>query len=199
MTTNGLSCPVCEKTSLVPENFSDDFKFEGKPLHVDNLEGYRCTECNAEPIMPDQIKRNHSRITDAKRAVLGFLSGEQIREGRRSLGLSQPDAAVIFGGGVHGFSKYERGETIQSAPMDRLLRLVFEHPELLNQVRHWSGVQAESTEGPYEGYIKDTAVSVCVGSNGIPKRKPVIRTSTKKILTAAAKYKSVDDEYALAS
>jgi len=39
------------------------------------------------------------------------------------LGLTQHAASSIFGGGLNAFSKYERGEVIQSKAMDKLIRV----------------------------------------------------------------------------
>jgi len=52
-----------------------------------------------------------------------MLSGDQISRIRIALGLSQREAASLFGGGYNAFNKYESGEVLQSFAMDRLLRL----------------------------------------------------------------------------
>jgi len=52
----------------------------------------------------------------------------------------------IFGGGANAFSKYERGEVIQSVPMDRLLRLVARYPVLLVELALKAGVRVQSIE-----------------------------------------------------
>jgi len=49
--------------------------------------------------------------------------------------LTQKDASSLFGGGANAFSKYERGDVIQSDAMDRLMRLVKQHPGLLGDLR----------------------------------------------------------------
>lgn len=56
------------------------------------------------------------------------------RRARRTLGLSQEEAARLFGGGRNAFSKYERGEVAQSVAMDRLIRLCLSHPELVKEL-----------------------------------------------------------------
>jgi HTH-type transcriptional regulator/antitoxin MqsA len=135
-------CPVCGEAALKPAIFSDTFKYNERDLVVGGLEGYECAKCKSEPIFPAQIRRNHLRIMDAKRTADGLLSGNQIRKARELLGLSQQEAATIFGGGTNGFSKYERGETAQSVAMDRLLRLVIADPSKLDQLRAMAGMPA---------------------------------------------------------
>jgi HTH-type transcriptional regulator/antitoxin MqsA len=133
-------CPVCGKAALKPATYSDTFKHNDGDLVVDGLEGYDCASCKSEPMFPEQIRRNERRIREAKRRADGLLSGNQIREAREQLGLSQQEAATIFGGGTNGFSKYERGETAQSVAMDRLLRLVMADPSKLDELRAMAGM-----------------------------------------------------------
>jgi HTH-type transcriptional regulator/antitoxin MqsA len=128
--------------------FSDTFKHNERDLVIGELEGHECRHCKSEPMFPDEIRRNQLRITDAKRQADGLLSGHQIRKARELLGLSQQEAATIFGGGTNGFSKYERGETAQSVAMDRLLRLVMADPSKLDQLRAMAGM---STRPPVSG------------------------------------------------
>lgn len=139
MTDKQPNCPVCEKGELTTTVYSDTFSHNGKPLQVHGLEGYRCDRCGADPIFPDQIKRNQTRIADAKRKADGLLSGMEILRIREHLRLTQKQAAEIFGGGEKAFAKYERGEVIQSAAMDSLLRLVDRHPALLAEVSRFRG------------------------------------------------------------
>jgi HTH-type transcriptional regulator/antitoxin MqsA len=50
------------------------------------------------------------------------------------LGLTQKQAAEIFGGGVNAFSRYERGEVEPGPSTVKLLHLLDKHPELLPEV-----------------------------------------------------------------
>jgi HTH-type transcriptional regulator/antitoxin MqsA len=131
---------VCGLAALKPATYSNTFKHNERDLVVEGLEGYDCASCNSEPIFPEQIRRNERKIREAKRLADGLLSGNQIREARERLGLSQQEAATIFGGGTNGFSKYERGETAQSVAMDRLLRLVIADPSKLDELRAMAGI-----------------------------------------------------------
>jgi HTH-type transcriptional regulator/antitoxin MqsA len=102
------------------------------PLKVEGLQGMRCANCGADPVLTPQIRANQILIADAKRASDGLLSGAQIRELRERLGLSQSRAAEIFGGGVTAFSKYERGQVVQSAVMDKMLRTALAFPQVVS-------------------------------------------------------------------
>jgi HTH-type transcriptional regulator/antitoxin MqsA len=140
MNSKTETCPVCGATPLTGVTYSDTFKHNERDLVVDGLERYDCASCHSEPMFPDQIRRNERRIREAKRLADGLLSGNQIRRAREVLGLSQQEAAAIFGGGTNGFSKYERGETAQSVAMDRLLRLVIADPSKLDELRAMAGI-----------------------------------------------------------
>ena len=133
-------CPVCGEAALTSVIFSDTFRHNEQDVAVDGLEGNECSKCKSDPIFTEQIRRNERRIRDAKRLADGLLSAQQIRKAREQLGLSQQEAAAIFGGGTNGFSKYERGETAQSVAMDRLLRLVIADPSKLDELRAMAGM-----------------------------------------------------------
>ena len=137
-------CPVCGEAALKPAIYSNTFRHNDRELVVDGLEGYDCSSCKSEPIFPEQIRRNDRLIREARRLADGLLSGTQIREAREQLGLSQQEAANLFGGGTNGFSKYERGETAQSVAMDRLLRLVMADPSKLDELRAMAGMSTQS-------------------------------------------------------
>jgi len=144
-------CPVCEQGVLTPQVYSDDIQHVGKTLRVDNLERYLCSACGADPVLTDQIRRNQVRISDAKRQADGFLTSDEIRELRERLQLSQPDAAILFGGGPNAFSKYERGEVIQSSAMDRLLRCTLAFPYMVGYLRALAGLEPQIAEtGAYK-------------------------------------------------
>lgn len=135
MSNSKLICPLCEWGVLTARTYSDTFQHHGLDLTVDGLEGYLCAACGADPIFEDQIRRNHLRVIDARRRADGLLTGAEIRALREHLGLTQKEASEVFGGGANAFSKYERGEVVQSVPMDRLLRLVDRYPLLLEDLK----------------------------------------------------------------
>lgn len=139
-----ITCPVCEEGHLHEARFAGDFKHGDRMVHVDDLECYRCDACGADPVLEEQIRRNHLKVADAKRRLDGLLSGGEVKAIRELLHLSQNEAAELFGGGANAFSKYERGDVLQSKPMDRLLRLTARFPFLLNALREECGMEPVS-------------------------------------------------------
>lgn len=130
-----VQCPVCSSNSLTLGTFTHTLMVEDKTLQVDGLEHYLCADCGADPAFPDQIRRNELKITDARKHLQGLLTSAEIRAVRLGLGLSQSEAAALFGGGANAFSKYERGNVVQSMPMDRLLRLAQAIPVVVTILR----------------------------------------------------------------
>lgn len=154
MSDKYLICPVCEAGELESIVYTDTFQHAGREISVADLEGYACPQCGADPIFEDQIRRNHARIADAKRKADGLLTGSEIKALRERLGLTQKDAADIFGGGANAFSKYERGDVSQSVAMDRLLRMVGRYPALLADLRGgWPEVERTSAANDSIGYV----------------------------------------------
>lgn len=139
MSNEPILCPVCEEGHLYESRFAGDFKHGDRTIHVEDLECCRCDVCGADPVLEDQIRRNHLKVADAKRKSDGLLTGEEVRRARDALGLSQSEAADLFGGGANAFSKYERGDVLQSKAMDRLIRLTLRYPFLLDDLHRLSG------------------------------------------------------------
>jgi HTH-type transcriptional regulator/antitoxin MqsA len=149
-----LVCPVCEKGRLTPQTYSEEFCHGGKVLRVDGLEGYQCDTCGADPVFEDQIRRGHAKYQDARRRADGLLTGSEIRAYRKRRGLTQQQTSRIFGGGANAFSKYERGDVIQSVAMDRLIRACIRHPEVLVELADEAGIVVAATDVD-TGYVTE--------------------------------------------
>ncbi len=125
-------CPICETGLLSGQVHTGEIKYHDRVVQVPDLEFSQCSNCDADPVLADQAKRNQVRFSDAKRKIDGLLSAADIRNARRYLGLTQHAASSVFGGGLNAFSKYERGEVIQSKAMDKLIRLSCRYPDAWN-------------------------------------------------------------------
>ena len=120
---NRNTCPICEIGTLSKLVHTGEIQYRGRAVQVDDLEYSLCNKCGADPVLVEQAKRNQVRFSDTKREIDGLLSSADIRKARRYLGLTQHAASNVFGGGLNAFSKYERGEVIQSKAMDKLIRV----------------------------------------------------------------------------
>ncbi|HAI58915.1 MAG TPA: type II toxin-antitoxin system MqsA family antitoxin [Xanthomonadaceae bacterium] len=133
--SNTHECALCGASAVHATTYSDTFIHRGVETPVDGLEVMRCDACGAELIEADQARRNYRKMVDIGRTIDGLLTGDAIVNLRKRLGLTQQEAAELFGGGPNAFSKYERGDVVQSVAMDRLLRLVGSFPLSLDLLR----------------------------------------------------------------
>jgi HTH-type transcriptional regulator/antitoxin MqsA len=81
----------------------------------------------------DNIVRAAARREARAKAKHATLTPLVIRAIREACGLSQRDAAQVFGGGPKAFEKYEAGEVAPSSAMTRLLLLAAKRPELFRK------------------------------------------------------------------
>ena len=162
MKTDDMLCPQCETGQLQPSTFEDDFNHGDGTLHIGDLECYVCDSCGADPVFTNQIRRNQLKITDAKRRHSGLLGGREIRELREQLDLSQQAAFEIFGGGANAFSKYERGEVMQSVAMDRLMKCAAYVPGVLDFLRYEAGMQKRGELVAVDKYCSGTRITMSV-------------------------------------
>lgn len=142
---NKTICPICETGTLSKQEHTGEIQYHNQAVQVPDLEYSQCSNCGADPVLADQAKRNQVRFSDAKKAIDGLLSSSEIRKARRYLGLTQHAASSVFGGGLNAFSKYERGEVIQSKAMDRLIRVTCRYSEAWNYLNSIEGGQNDET------------------------------------------------------
>lgn len=136
-----ITCPICEEGHLLPNTRSETFAHNKREFTLSDLEISICDTCDSDIVTPNQFKRNQLRIVDEKRKIDGLLASADISRIRGRFNLTQQDASVIFGGGQNAFSKYERGEVIQSLSMDRLLRLVDICPTNITRLTSIAGIK----------------------------------------------------------
>lgn len=117
-----LKCPHCERGELESRTIDETIQYGGAPLAVHGVQISVCPVCQEELVLPAQAKANEILFTDAKRRRDGLMTSAEIAAWRKRHQLTQADAAKLLGGGTNAFSKYERGEVMQSRAMDLLMR-----------------------------------------------------------------------------
>lgn len=147
--TNELVCPHCERGKLQVTTLDEVMQFRGAELLVPGLEGFKCLSCGEITISPAQIRANHAIYVEKKaeaanlaRLQVGMLSGDEIRQLREQLGLSQVSIARALGCAPMTFSKYERGEVMQSAAVDVLLQMIRAVPAAASYICARAGVKS---------------------------------------------------------
>lgn len=136
-------CAECGSSEFKAFAEADEFQRNGQSYIVD-VEYSICNQCGDEVIFSEQIKRNDCLVRDAWRKIDGLLTAQEIVDLRNKLGLTQQDAAKVFGGGINAFSKYERSEVIQSVAMDKLMRAALVFPELFLWLKQQAGLLASN-------------------------------------------------------
>lgn len=163
-------CSECGEGRLHPTTWEDDFRHYDGTIHVSGLQCYVCDACGADPVYPDQIVFNEKRIADAKREATGRLGGREVRKLRKQLGLTQQQAATLFGGGANAFSKYERGDVMQSLSMDRLMKAAAFVPGVLEFLQWEVEALNRGVCGAVESYFVESHSTAV-----LPRMNPQLR------------------------
>ena len=127
------NCKLCNSEDVSDYVEAEDISYKGSTLQV-SIAYSLCNNCDREFISKPQILQNEAALRAAKKDDDGLLSSEEIIRARRTLSLTQEQAARVFGRGRNAFSKYERGEVSQSVAMDKLIRICLSHREIFHEL-----------------------------------------------------------------
>lgn len=128
MATQAEICPICGEGHLHARMGVQTVDYRGQSGQI-AFHYTECDACGSEQANAAQSRDNKRVMIAFKKQVDGLLSGAEIRALREALGITQADAARVFGGGPVAFAKYEADDVAQSEAMDKLLRLVLEVPD----------------------------------------------------------------------
>lgn len=129
-------CPVCGMSALTNAVRDLPYTYKGRETTIESVQANWCDACGESLTGPGETERVMAAMQTFQRQVnADLVSPDFVRSVRNKLGLDQREAAVIFGGGVNAFSRYETGKTRPPVAMVKLLRLLDRHPELISEVR----------------------------------------------------------------
>lgn len=151
-------CPICGGADLQARVVVETIQYGGQDLQVPGIAVSYCESCRQEFVTPEQTRANVRVFADAKRVHDGLLPSEAIVTWRKALGLTQSDAARLLGGGANAFSKYERGEVLQSKAMDLLIRVTGSVPQTHAILRARAGLVSDA-KVTKTFHVKDVASS----------------------------------------
>lgn len=141
------TCPICDQGVLQTRTYGRDMQHKGVNLSVEGLQFDYCPDCGAETTSPEQLDQNAKIIRNAfiaererVKREQELLTGAEIRHIREILVITQKQASKIFGGGPTAFAKYEAEDVVQSAGMDKLIRLAYEVPSAAEWLLDRAGV-----------------------------------------------------------
>jgi len=129
--TKAITCPVCGENRLRVREGATDIEIDGGVRVKVRSQSHECEACGSNMALSEDMRANARYVREATKAHRRMLTGTEVRSLRKRLGLSQDEAARLFGGGPVAFSKYENDEIVQSESMDRLLWIVGEFPWLV--------------------------------------------------------------------
>ncbi len=128
-------CPICGAGSLKKEVKTETFTYKGESKDIPNYITWSCSECGEAIVDNETLKASGKILKDFQREVDGLLTGQQIKNVRTKLGLTQTQLAHIIGGGLKSVARYEASQISQSKGMDNLLRILDAYPQTLNVIR----------------------------------------------------------------
>lgn len=139
-------CLACgaEAVELTRDPVTVEFR-DGSHV-VDGFEYERCRACGEEYYAAGQVDAMHARAADEARAERGLLFPNDIVRLRLDLGMTQAALDRALGASPGTVGRWERGSVIQPAVADRLMRVLWTHPELLAEVAEPIAMEAR---GPY--------------------------------------------------
>ena len=120
---NKMLCPLCGEGVLTPKDDRLETEYAGRKGTV-TLRYVECDACGSEITGEDDSRANKRAMLAFRKSVDGLLSGAEIRAIREQYGITQDQAARLFGGGPKAFSKYEADDMAHTVSMDKLLRVV---------------------------------------------------------------------------
>jgi HTH-type transcriptional regulator/antitoxin MqsA len=146
------NCKICKSEKILHLEEIETISFKGNSLEI-SMEYSICQNCEREFVSKQQIMNNDARIRDAKKHFDGLMTSTEILDARTTLGLTQEQASLVFGGGKNAFSKYERAEVSQSAAMDRLIKICLKHPNVFKELLKSAKVKISDGQIAYEDNI----------------------------------------------
>ena len=135
-------CGICGEGNLTNRIDKNTVEYKGNSAELD-MHYSVCDACGSEQSDAAQLRLNKRAMVAFKKRVDGLLTGKEVRELRRYLGLKQNEAAKVFGGGPVAFSKYEADDVAQSEAMDKLLRLAGAEPSAVVYLKQQAGLATE--------------------------------------------------------
>ena len=131
-----MQCPSCGGATLVHGTRDMPYAYKGEACMLPAVSGDFCPACGEAVLGPDEARRSSALMSHFNRQVnAGIVDPAFITSVRKKLDIDQREAAMIFGGGINAFSRYETGKTQPPLALVKLLKVLDRHPELLSEIR----------------------------------------------------------------
>ncbi len=171
-------CPLCGEGRLTQRTEETVAEHAGQQGKV-TLHFAECDACGSEITGDADSRANKRAVLAFRKSVDGLLTGTEIRALREKYGITQDQAARLFGGGPKAFSKYEVDDVAHSAAMDTLLRLALGSEEafweLVAQKHMTEELPARTTAQRHQMPIPTIHVVLSLRLEAAPELHPVRR------------------------
>ena len=134
------NCPN-EHGLMAVKTIEKNITFKGEEISF-QVDSFICEECGMEIATIEQAATMQNIIADAYRKKVGLLTGTEIKENRKKLGLTQKELAKRAGVGIASIKRWENG-IIQTKSMNSSLKAAFQQIKVGNNV---TGNRAMSIE-----------------------------------------------------
>jgi HTH-type transcriptional regulator/antitoxin MqsA len=122
-------CVICGSDRLVEFERERRLTVNGVDVVVPNDRATACEACGEKFYTGAQSREADRKLVNARRSLEGLLAGEQIRQIRQALGLSQANFEKALGIGPKTVVRWENSTAVQSRIVDNMLRLVAFDPD----------------------------------------------------------------------
>jgi putative zinc finger/helix-turn-helix YgiT family protein len=117
-----MNCLKCSAGKLEAKEVKLEAEYRGEAFVV-SMPGLQCPACNYATVRGEDMAEYMRRAADEYRKAHGLLTGDQIRERRQHLGMSQVEFAKYLGDiGVASIKRWELGQ-VQDQAMNELIVL----------------------------------------------------------------------------
>jgi HTH-type transcriptional regulator/antitoxin MqsA len=171
-------CPACRSAELARAEYVREFHPHRKTVAVTLLTS-RCPSCGTEATSAAQHSENLSRLKARKAEYNGLLLGEEILALRRRYGITQQQAAKIFGKGKIAFSRYENETSYPDDTATKLLSLAIAKPDVIKKLADDAGVTLPLWDARCEDERKDKVCAV----SGVPTVDPAVQRLVRELLS----------------
>jgi len=130
-----MKCPGCGTAELLHDTREIPYTYKGETTIL-RTTGDFCPACGESIHDKEDSERVMREMREfSKQVNAAIVDPEFIVKVRRKLALDQREAGEIFGGGVNAFSRYENGKTKPPLALVKLLKVLDQHPELLDEIK----------------------------------------------------------------
>ena len=101
---------------------------------------YRCSQCGETLYLGGMAGESFRRAAAVIRAEDGLLAPDEIIGLRKKYGLTQAQLERLIGAGEKTVVRWERGSVAQNKTADTLLRVLLDHPAVVEALKRQAGL-----------------------------------------------------------